>query len=251
MIAIISFLIIISLTVIVTRVASIALSHTGLSRDSARFQARSAFTGVGFTTKESEQIVNHPLRRKILYTLMFLGSAGIISALSSLILSVISLEQTGLLSLEMFVFTTGLITLLLLIRSKWVEKHLARLIDRALNRYTDLEIKDYDSLLHLSDNYRVSEIKVEPDDWFTDKNLGELKLRDEGVVVLGIHREDGSYVGGPGGQTKIYPNDILLIYGRASLLESLDKRKKGLIGDREHDDAVKEQQQIKAEQKDK
>lgn len=251
MIAIISFLIIISLTVVVTRVAAIALIHTGLSKDSARFQARSAFTGVGFTTRESENIVNHPFRRKILYTLMFLGSAGIISALSSLILSLISIDQRGLFSIEMLVLTTGLFALMILIQSKWVEKHLARFIDRALNKYTNIEIKDYDSLLHLSGNYRVSELKVEHDDWLTDKTLAELKLRDEGVVVLGIHRENGDYIGGPGGQTKICTEDTLVIYGQASLLESLDKRKKGLLGDKEHDDAVKEQKKRKEDELDK
>lgn len=251
MVAIISFLIIITLTVIVTRFASIALSHTGLSRDSARFQARSAFTGVGFTTSESEKIVNHPLRRKILYTLMFLGSAGIISALSSLILSLISIDQSGLFSLEMFVLATGLAVLLLLIRSKWIENHLARLIDRALNRYTDMEIKDYDSLLHLSDNYRVSEISVESDDWITDRQLSELKLRDEGVVVLGIQRENGEYIGGPSGPTRIKTKDTLVLYGQASLLESLDKRKKGMLGDKEHDEAVAEQKKIKSEEENK
>jgi len=33
---------------------------TGLSRESARFQARSALTGGGFTTTESEAVVRHP-----------------------------------------------------------------------------------------------------------------------------------------------------------------------------------------------
>jgi Trk-type K+ transport system membrane component len=38
------------LSLLITRIATIALSVTGLSRETARFQARSAFTGVGFTT---------------------------------------------------------------------------------------------------------------------------------------------------------------------------------------------------------
>jgi len=61
MIAIISLLLVVLLSIIVTRVASIALTHTGISREAARFQARSAFTGSGFTTNESEMVVNHPI----------------------------------------------------------------------------------------------------------------------------------------------------------------------------------------------
>ena len=111
MVAIISLLIVIILSVLVTRVAAIALIHTGLSKESARFQSRSAFTGAGFTTNESERVVNHPVRRRILMLLILLGSAGVISVISSLILSLISVEEGGWLSLEMIVFITGLLGL--------------------------------------------------------------------------------------------------------------------------------------------
>jgi len=57
MIAILSLLLIVTLSVLVTRTAAVALTHTGLTRETARFQARSAFTGAGFTTMESEQVV--------------------------------------------------------------------------------------------------------------------------------------------------------------------------------------------------
>ena len=72
MLSIISLLVVLTLSILVTRIATVALTYTGLSRESARFQARSAFTGVGFTTNESEKVVNHPLRRKILMLLMLL-----------------------------------------------------------------------------------------------------------------------------------------------------------------------------------
>lgn len=59
MISIISLLVVLSLSVLVTRIATVALTYTGLARKSARFQARSTFTGVGFTTAESEKVVRH------------------------------------------------------------------------------------------------------------------------------------------------------------------------------------------------
>ena len=66
MIAIFSLLLVLVLSLLITRIATIALTYTGLSRQSAKFQARSAFTGVGFTTSESEKVVNHPVRRRVL-----------------------------------------------------------------------------------------------------------------------------------------------------------------------------------------
>jgi Trk-type K+ transport system membrane component len=51
---------------LIVRAASIALMMTGMNQKRARFQALSAFTGTGFTTKEAESVMNHPLRRKII-----------------------------------------------------------------------------------------------------------------------------------------------------------------------------------------
>lgn len=205
MIAIISLLIIISLSVLITRIAADALILTGLSKDSARFQARSAFTGSGFTTNESEQVVNHPVRRKILMMVIFLGSAGVISTISTVILSAISIDQTGYLSSEIYVLVGGLVVLWLLTRSSWIEQKLSHLINIALNRFTRLDVKDYYSLLHLTDNYRVSEIKVERQNWLAGNTLKDLQLNDESILVLGILREDGKYTGAPQGKLKVIP----------------------------------------------
>ncbi|PAU92668.1 potassium transporter TrkA [Aliifodinibius salipaludis] len=244
MVAIISLLVIISLSILITRIAATALIQTGISKDAARFQARSAFTGTGFTTNESEHVVNHPVRRKILMILIFLGSAGVISTISSLILSFISLERIGYISIEIVVLVVGLIALWFLVQSKWIDRKLSYLINRALNRYTTLEVRDYYSLLHLSDNYRVSEIKVEQQDWLADKTLNDLQLHDEGILVLGIKRSNGEYIGAPRGETKIYNDDTVTLYGRAELLESLDNRQKGQSGDQKHAEAVLEQERM-------
>jgi hypothetical protein len=48
----ISLFVAISLSLFITRLATEALVMTGLSGQSAKFQARSAFTGAGFTTDE-------------------------------------------------------------------------------------------------------------------------------------------------------------------------------------------------------
>lgn len=245
MAAIIALFIVITLSVLITRIASTALIHTGLSKESASFQARSAFTGVGFTTRESESIVNHPIRRKIAFLLFFLGNVGLISTISSLVLSAGSL--TGL---RAAVLLGGVAVLWFLAHSTWIEKKLSNIINRLLNRYTTLEIKDYYSLLHLSDDYRVSEVNIEAGDWLADKPLSEVKLRDEGILVLGIKRQDGNYIGAPRGQTMIYPDDTLVLYGKAELLESLGSRLSGAAGEKAHNDAVIDQNELLKNQKD-
>ena len=74
------FFIVISFLIV--RVGAVALELTGLPRGKARFQALSAFTGTGFTTRESEMIVNHHQRRKVVALLMVLGNIGIVSLIA-------------------------------------------------------------------------------------------------------------------------------------------------------------------------
>lgn len=245
MTAVISLLVVISLSVLATRIGAIALIHTGLSKEAAKFQARSAYLGVGFTTQESEMVVNDPVRRKILTILIFLGNAGIITTISSVIFSFISIEESGFFSTEVMVLLSGLVILIALARSSFIDRKLSILIDKALKHYTDLDVKDYYSLLHLEENYRVSEIKVKKKDWLNRKTLNQLKLDEEGIRVLGIKRANGKYLGAPVGKTEIKENDVIILYGKIKTLQSLENRKEGSGGDEEHHHAVNQEEERK------
>lgn len=144
MLPIISLLIVISLSILLTRIATVALTLTGLSREAARFQARSALTGTGFTTAEAEKAVGHPVRRRIILFLMLLGNAG--------------------------------------------------------------------------------------------------------IVVLGIERPGGMYLGAPQPDGLIRVGDVLLLYGRAAALEQLDSRENNFTGAVQHEHAVARQDRVAAGQ---
>lgn len=248
MAALISLLTVISLSLLITRIATMALTLTGLSRESAKFQARSAFTGVGFTTNEAEQVVSHPVRRRILMLLMLLGNVGVITTISSLILTFLNTASDQQWLVRSLILGMGLAVLWVLATSKWIDRYLSRLINWALQRWTTLNVKDYASLLRLSGDYTVMEMEVQPDDWLADRELAELGLRQEGVVVLGIQRENGRYVGAPKGHTRICPGDVLILYGRLPLLNELDQRGADWIGEQSHQKAVAQQQRNLAQQ---
>jgi len=227
---------VVALSLLVTRVAGIMLALTGMSRESARFQARSAFTGVGFTTTEAESVTSHPIRRRIVLALMLLGSAGVVTAAASLIVSFGGVSG-GQRASRALVLLGGVVLLLLLSRSRLVDSGLARLTTR-LMRARGLDVRDYAGLLQLEGGYRVGELEVEEDDWVAGRTLGELRLRDEGVVVLGVHRMGGEYAGVPGKHTTIEAGDTLVVYGLERRLEELDERRGGAAGDRAHREAV-------------
>lgn len=249
---IVSLLVVLVVSLIVVRVATIALSLTGLSHQLARFQARSAFTGSGFTTGESEKVMQHPVRRRIIMLLMLLGNAGFITAISSLILSFMERGSSdGLLAatwLRLLVLVAGLTCVWTVAHSQWVDRRLSLLITWALKRWTDLEVRDYAELLHLSGDYSVVELLVEPDDWLAHRTLVDLKLTDEGVLVLGVEKPDGKFVGAPRGKYELVPDDNLLLYGTRSVLSNLDERRAGSHGNWEHHVAVEKQHKNQAEE---
>lgn len=243
-IGIIAFLTILGFSLLVTKIATVALIMTGLSEQSAIFQARSAFTGTGFTTSESEKIVAHPVRRKIVMLLMVVRSAGLVTIIVSLILSLAGTSGGKFPLIRLLWLGGGAIVLWAMAMSRFLDKILKKVIKRLLTKWTNLDARDYASLLHLYDKYRVMEVTVDQGDWLDGKNLSRCKLTEEGVTVLGVIRgDDGSYVGVPQADTEIYAGDTLILYGRSEPLQELDSRRSDSSGDMSHERAVDDQKQ--------
>ena len=250
MTAIVSLFTILAISLLINRIATRILIHSGLSRGLAQFQARSAFTGVGYTTEEAEKIVGHPVRRRVVMLLMLLGNAGIVTAISSLLLTFLDPGKTSNWGSRIIIVIFGVAILWLLATNRWVDQVLSHLTTWALSRWTRLDVRDYVSLLHLAGEYRVTELTVNEDDWLAHQTLQQLGLRQEGVFILGIQRQNGRYIGTPTGHYYIRPHDILLAYGRANSLAELDERRSGLRGEIAHQEAISEQhQRIRAQDK--
>lgn len=238
------------ISLLVTRIGAVAFQLTGLAQEVARFQARSAFTGVGFTTSEAEKIVNHPVRRKIAGLLMLAGNLGIAFVIASMIAAV-SNASPGNNFVQFLLLMLGLVVLYIIGTRRWVDQTISRVIEWALLKWTTLDVRDYVSLLHLADGYVVMELVVNDSDWIGNRSLAEAALSAEGVLVLGLHREGGKYIGSPNGQTMVNIGDTLSLYGPIDRLEELDLRQKGRMGDRAHRIAVATQaEQIKDQKED-
>ncbi len=244
MYGIILLLVVAMLSLLITRIATIALTATGMSRPSARFQARSALTGVGFTTTESEAVVSHPARRRIVMALMLVGSVGLATSIAGILAGVVGRADASARLTRAAVLVGGLAAVYWVSMSARVDRWLSSVIGRALARFTDLDVRDYAALLHVSGDYEVKEMLASPDAWITGRTLGELRLRDEGVLVLGIIRKDGSYLGVPDKGTRIEPGDTIVVYGRDARFAELTARPPGPEGDEAHRRAVASQREV-------
>jgi hypothetical protein len=248
MYAIVLLIVVAILSLLITRIATIVLTVTGMSQESARFQARSALSGVGFTTTEAESVVSHPVRRRVVLTLMLVGNVGLVTAVAALLGGFLGAgRQEALIRVALLV--GSLATLYAAASSAWVDARLRRLIARGVTRFTDLDARDYASLLRLSGGYTVNEIRVKPGTWLADRTLRDLRLKDEGAVVLGVQREDGGYIGAPDGDTEVRPGDVLTVYGHRDDFAELGSRKDDAEGQRSRDEAVRTHERRQAEER--
>ncbi|KIT15224.1 TrkA C-terminal domain-containing protein [Jannaschia aquimarina] len=216
MIAILSVLSVLTLSFVIVRVGAIALTMTGISDDVARFQALSAFSGAGFTTGESENVVNGPARRRIVAWLIRLGSAGVVTVISTLMLSFVGESYPTW--EKLLVLFAGLAVLIALARSDRLDRVSRPLIQRLLRNSATLELRDYAGLLHLREDWRVSEAEIGPTSPLLAGTLSQLGLHERGILVLGIERADGSFEGAPGARAQLAEGDVAILYGQTEKL---------------------------------
>ena len=156
--AAISIFVLMSLSVFVMRIASVALRLTGLEESQAKFQSLSAFTGTGFTTGEAEMIVNYPVRRRIISLLMVVGNLGLVTVLATLVTSLVNTEGAPQAVLTQLIWLfCGLALLWVLMLNPVADRILCTWIGRWLNKATLLGQRRFHRLLQLGDGYSVCE----------------------------------------------------------------------------------------------
>jgi len=220
MIALFSLLIIIALSIIVVRIGAIALELTGLSSEIASFQAQSAFSGVGFTTVESETIVTHPVRRRIIRVLILLGSAGVTTSIATLVLAFVGQSGKDVVR-RGETLLIGLLVIFLIARSKHIYNIMKVIITRALKKWTKLRIYDYEQLFGLGEGYAIARVTVTKNNPFTDKPIKSLKSHLEDILILGIYRKVDKkmqFIGAPHGDVILKAGDELICYAKEEVI---------------------------------
>jgi hypothetical protein len=204
-------IVVILISALIVKVGAIALRMTGIDRETAAFQALSAFTGTGFTTSEAENIVNHPRRRKVLKALMILGNAGIVTALAMLFLSLQGSNVTNALAKFGVIGLIGL-ALLAFPLSKGLDSLLENFIMKRLSRSTHFSMGAFNQIMSLARGYGIAEVLVRASDSLAGKTLSESGLTSSDVLVLAIRRGHGMIPTPKAGET-IHPDDRLVCFG--------------------------------------
>ncbi len=211
--ALLILLSVVAVSILVARIATRAFMLTGLSRETARFQARSIITGTGFTTDEAKHIVDHPVRRRISLTLMLIGNAGLVTAVSTFVLSFTSTGTAAEALQRGLILAVGLGVLAYLALSDRVDQYLSDLIEWMLNRVVGVQVRDMHTILNLGGGYMVTRMEVHPEAWPAGKTLRTIDLPADGLIVLAIERPDGATDYAPGAEDCVPPDGAAIVYG--------------------------------------
>jgi hypothetical protein len=181
-----TFLVIL-LSLLVVWAGGIALTMTGMDEKKARFQALSAFTRTGFTTKEAELITRHPRRRTIITWLMILGNAGIITVIVTATSSLASSSGSGI-AIGVAVLIVSITLIYMIARHTPLIKIWGRFVEKRLINSDFFEEGVSEDLLHLDEGYGVVKIFVPDNSPLIGSTLFEANTPENDFWVVGIER---------------------------------------------------------------
>ena len=221
MLAALTLLIVLSLAIIVVRAGAVALRLTGIPPEVARFQARSAFTGAGFTTSESEAIVNHPVRRRIVSTLMVVGSVGLVSVVTTIIVSLVGVDAEGGLLKQLLWLGGALVVLWCVALNPKADRIMCAAIAKVLERTEGFGARAPLKLLQMPVEHGIVRILAHRESGLEGRPLRE--FASDNVTVLGVAREDGTFISLPDLSDEVQAADEIFVYGPDDAIDALHK----------------------------
>lgn len=202
----------------IVRIATVILKLTGLDENTARFQAISAFTGTGFTTREAELILVDALRRKTVIVLMVLGKVGIVSMIAGLFLSFgndgLANDLWKVISLILF-----MLFLYKLTTFKGFSYTLNRFIEKNIVARKFIKQRILEELFSLPQGYGIAQLTITKDVEEKGLSLREAGFIKRNILVLGIER-DNILMSFPHADDKLLEGDRLLCYGLLKNIKS-------------------------------
>jgi hypothetical protein len=226
--AIATFVIVAILSMIFTRLATGALIATGLPPEIASFQARSAFTGAGFTTTEAESVVNHPQRRKVLSTTMLVGNLGTPTLIVTVLLGFLA-PGPGDTEQRLLAGVGALIVILLILNSRPVSRWINARGQAYAQKRLVPAVGEFRELLTLDAEYVVGELHLTADRERLPRTVRALDEALPQTRVLGVRSSDGTrpFTSSATEDLELHTGDALVVFGTRPRLRQLAEHGSG------------------------
>ena len=202
----------------VVRVATVILKLTGLDEKTAYFQAISAFTGTGFTTREAETILEQETRRKTVIVLMVLGKVGIVSVIGGLFLS-FGKDNLSADLWKALIILSFMLVLYLVTASKPFSRVLTRFIEKGVIAGGIVKQRTLEELFRLPKGYGIAQLNITKDTEEKGLTLAKAGFSSKDILVLSIER-DSQLISFPHAEDVIQEGDKLLCYGLLKTIKS-------------------------------
>ena len=240
---------VVSVYMLTVEIFSVAFKLTGLATSKIRFQVASLFTSTGFTTNESELIVNDERRRKIAIACIYTGhifSVVIMGLVINVFFSITTLVDSG--STVNHTFTewyfivfyvaSALFLLMVLIKIPPINRKFQKLLETiAINSSKKSRNTNIITVLDLYGKHAIAEIILNRlPDFTKEKTLFEMGLTKKFLInVLSIRR--GKRIIEVTKDTMFSKGDVLVIYGlindiKEAFINSLEKKENVAVIDR-------------------
>jgi hypothetical protein len=227
------FIAVLIISYFIVKIGAAAFELTGLDPDQSHFQALSAFTGTGFTTKEAELVATHKQRRKIVSVLMILGRAGFVTLIATLVTTINPDKPVT----HIFPFidsiipdymvryvNLGIVLIVLfavykLFHSSRFSKFLMTKVQQKMVDNKLFQKVKFEEFILNAEGYGVSQIEITDKNPLAGKSLSDSKLRSHDILVLSVERNE-KHIVNPVADFSIQPNDKLICFGK---LENIRK----------------------------
>ena len=214
-------LIAILVSFIVVRIGGFALQLTGIEPEVARFQALSAFSGTGFTTREAERVVGHRTRRRIVTILIILGNAGMVTVIATLVASFTQVSGYTWFFIRLAIIVGGIFGLYQLIVRSNVGRRIPAWLQRPVINLILREAPAVEEVFHVEKDWAISLVMIKGSSNIIGLSVSDITV-EEDIEVLAIDRA-GTYLTKPNWDEKIAEGDRLLVYAnRKSVKRILD-----------------------------
>jgi hypothetical protein len=214
-------LIAILVSFIIVRIGGFALELTGVEPEVARFQALSAFSGTGFTTREAERVVGHRTRRRIVTILIILGNAGTVTIIATLVASFTQVGGYTWFFIRLAIIVGGIFGLYQLIIRSNVGRRIPAWLRRPVMNRILREAPVSEEIFHVEKDWAISLVVIKGSSKSIGQSVADITAEGD-IEILGIDRID-TYLTRPDREEKIVEGDRLLVYAnRKSLKRVLD-----------------------------
>ena len=217
-----STLLVIVLSFLVVRAAAIALRMTGMEEQRARFQALSAFTGTGFTTREAEIVVNNPLRRRIVTWLMILGNAGIVTVIVGATSSVVT-SQGYHLPISIAILIVAILGFWRLARHGGLTRRWERFIENRLLKSRAFQDYMIEDLFLVKEEFGLMRVIATQSSALPGRPLSVAISPGKDFLVLGIER-GRNWIRFPKSSTVIEEGDRIIVYSHSPTLHKMFRK---------------------------